>query len=301
MKKTLISVVGPTAIGKTSLAITLAQYFDTEIISSDSRQFYKEMHIGTAVPSSGELAAVKHHFIQHKSIFDSYSVGDFERDALQTLEELFAKRPVVVMVGGSGLYNDAVTRGLDEFPDVDPGIRRRLNKRLNEQGLEKLVSELEYLDSHYAQKIDRANPHRVIRALEVCLGTGRPYSSFLAKKRKTREFNSVSIGIRADRETVYRRIDERVLKMMDDGLLLEAKALYEHRHLNALRTVGYQELFDYLAGKQSLDSAVAEIQKNTRRFAKRQLTWLRKNDKVLWTAFDIDRKALVAAVEKQLS
>ena len=300
MKKTLISVVGPTAIGKTSLAITLARHFDTEIISSDSRQFYKEMQIGTAVPTSRELATVKHHFIQHKSIFESYPVGDFEREALRTLEKLFEKRPVVIMVGGSGLYNDAVTKGLDEFPDVDPDIRRLLNQRLAEEGLEKLVSELEHLDGTYAQKVDRANPHRVIRALEICLGTGRPYSSFLSEKKKMRKFNTLSIGIRADREIIYRRIDKRVHNMIDQGLVEEAQGLYEHRHLNALRTVGYQELFEYITGNTTLESAIAEIQKNTRRFAKRQMTWLRKNQDVLWVPYDITEDDLITAVEQQL-
>lgn len=299
MKKTLLSVVGPTAIGKTAMAISLARYFDTEIISSDSRQFYKEMHIGTAVPSTKELTAAKHHFIQHKSILDAYSVGDFERDALQLLEKLFREKDIVVMVGGSGLYNDAVTKGLDKFPKIDPKIREQLNKVYTENGIEKLQEQLKAEDPVYYKKVDKENPHRLIRALEVCFGTGKPYSSFLAKTKKSRPFKTITIGLKADRQLVYDRINTRVVDMIAQGLVSEVEKLKKHPNLNALQTVGYKELFNYLEGNWTLDFAISEIKKNTRRFAKRQMTWFRKNEDTVWVPHDIGSDALVSAVENK--
>ncbi|MCL6265678.1 tRNA (adenosine(37)-N6)-dimethylallyltransferase MiaA [Flagellimonas myxillae] len=298
--KVLIAVVGPTAIGKTKLAIEIAQHFGTEIISADSRQFFKEMRIGTAVPSEKELNTAKHHFIQHLSVEDSYSVGDFERDALNKLEELFALNDVVVMVGGSGLYVDAVTKGLDEFPEVDPSIRTSLNERLQSAGLEALQKELKTRDPIYYEQVDLENPHRLIRALEVCIASGKPYSSFLNQNRNPRPFQSVYVGIEADREIIYERINQRVDIMVKDGLLEEAKSLHSHKHLNALQTVGYRELFEYFEGNCELEFSIAEIKKNSRRFAKRQLTWLRKNEQILWVDFEAKPAAILSIIENKI-
>lgn len=280
--KKLIIITGPTAIGKTGLAIFLAQQLKTEILSFDSRQFYKEMRIGTAVPNKEELDAATHHFIQNLSIHDSYSVGDFERDALQKLEELFKTYDKVIMVGGSGLYEKAVTEGFDEFPDVEPIIRENLNVEFNEFGIEKLQEELKNSDPDYFSQVDLNNHQRVIRALEICRGTGKPYSSFRNKRTNPRNFDIIKIGLELSREEIYNRINQRVDLMIEEGLLDEVKSLYEFRNLNSLQTVGYKELFDYLDEKTDLEFAISEIKKNTRRFAKRQLTWYRKDDKINW-------------------
>ncbi len=298
--KILLAVVGPTAIGKTALGIQLAKHFDTEIISADSRQFFKEMEIGTAVPSLEELSEIPHHFIQHKSIFEPYSVGNFEKEAIALLDNLFQKKDVVVMVGGSGLYVDAVISGLDEFPEVDPKIRETLNEKLKKSGLESLQKELKRLDPEYYKKVDLENPHRLIRALEVCRAANKPYTSFLNQRKPERSFKSLYIGIDAPRDIVYQRINSRVDIMMEVGLLEEAKKLYPHKKLNALQTVGYKELFEYLDGNCTLESAVSEIKKNTRRFAKRQLTWLRKNEAVLWVPYNRETKMTLKTVTDQL-
>lgn len=282
MDKFLISIVGPTAIGKTALAIQLAHYFKTEILSADSRQFYQEMTIGTAVPTTEELVSVNHHFIHHKSIKNDYSVGDFEKEAMGLLEEKFKEKRVMIMVGGSGLYVDAVTKGLDEFPTVDKNIRISLNEQLKREGLKSLQQQLNILDEATFNTIKIDNPHRVIRALEICIGTGKPYSSFLNTSKKTRPFKTIKIGLTADRELIYERINKRVDIMMEEGLEAEAKSLYKYKSLNALNTVGYKELFAYLDGEYSLDDAISEIKKNTRRFAKRQLTWFRKDATIRW-------------------
>ena len=281
-KKTLLTIVGPTAIGKTSLAIDLALHFGTEIISCDSRQFFKEMSIGTAVPSAKELAQAKHHFIQHKSIFEPYSVGDFERDAITLLTELFQRNDVVRMVGGSGLYADAVLYGLDDFPEVSTEIRNELNTHYQVQGIAYLQTKLKDLDPIQYERMDIQNPQRMLRALEVCIASGKPYSSFLNKKKILRDFTNLTIGLTAEREVVYERINRRVELMLEDGLLIEAQRLFPYKELNALQTVGYRELFDFLEGKTSLDFAVEEIKKNTRRFAKRQYTWFHKNKDIHW-------------------
>lgn len=281
-KKTLLTIVGPTAIGKTSLAIDLALHFGTEIISCDSRQFFKEMSIGTAVPSAKELVQAKHHFIQHKSIFEPYSVGDFERDAITLLTELFQRNDVVIMVGGSGLYADAVLYGLDDFPEVSPEIRNELNELYQKQGITYLQTRLKDLDPIQYTQMDIQNPQRMMRALEVCIASGKPYSSFLKKKKTLRDFTNITIGLTAEREVVYNRINRRVELMLEEGLLIEAQRLFPYKELNALQTVGYRELFDFLEGKTSLDFAVEEIKKNTRRFAKRQYTWFHKNKDIHW-------------------
>jgi len=290
MKKVLITIVGPTAIGKTKLAIDLAKYFKTVIISADSRQFYKEMSIGTAVPTRHELKSVLHHFIQHRSIEEVYNVGDFEKDTLKVLERLFKKHEFVVMVGGSGLYIDAVVQGLDTFPQVDKEIRAKLNSTLKQEGIEVLQKQLQKLDSQYYAKVDIQNPHRIIRALEICLGTGKTYSSFINKKKPPRPFSSIMIGISVERSILYDKINKRVDNMIASGLIEEARSLYEYKHLNALQTVGYTELFNSFDGTWDLDFAISEIKKNTRRFAKRQLTWFKKNKDIIWvditTPFD---------------
>ncbi|SFW45568.1 tRNA dimethylallyltransferase [Sinomicrobium oceani] len=298
--KYLITVVGPTAIGKTALAIRIAQYFRTRVISSDSRQFYKEMSIGTAVPSLEELAAVPHDFIQHKSIFDEYSVGDFEREAIALLEQHFKNTDVVVMAGGSGLYVNAVLYGLDYFPDIDPAIRKKLNIRLEQEGLRDLASELQQLDPVYYKQVDAENPHRVVRALEVCLGTGQPYSSFLSGTSRKRDFIPITIGLTADRNMIYDRINRRVDIMIRNGLLEEVRSLFPYREKNALQTVGYKELFRYMEEQCTLDSAIVEIKKNTRRFAKRQLTWFRKQEDINWFDCSDDTALILEYISSQI-
>ena len=298
--KTLISVVGPTAIGKTALAIKLAQYYNTEIISADSRQFFKEMSIGTAVPDTEELASAKHHFIQHKTIAENYNVGAFEKDALVCLNKLFKTYDSVVMVGGSGLYIDAVCKGLDHFPEVDKSIRENLNKTLNVEGLEALQLLLKSLDEVSFNTIELNNPRRVIRALEICIGTNKPYSSFLEGEKNKRNFNTITIGITADRPVIYDRINRRVDIMMRSGLLDEVKALVDKRHLNSLNTVGYKELFKYLDKEWELDFAISEIKKNSRRFAKRQLTWFKRNKTTIWVDYQDEFDKVITHIKKEL-
>lgn len=298
-KNTLICVVGPTAIGKTALAIKLANAFSTEIISADSRQFYKEMSIGTAVPSLQELKAAKHHFIQNISVFNEYSVGDFERDALLFLENIFKDNSSAVMVGGSGLYVDAVVKGLDKFPEIPPEIRKQLNAELDEKGIEELQRELAEKDPTYFKKVDIHNPHRLVRALEICRGSGKPYSSFLNQESVNRNFKTIFIGLNAEREIVYNRINSRVEKMLEDGLLQEAKDLYPHKDLNALQTVGYRELFDYFDGKLTKEEAISEIKKNTRRFSKRQITWFKKNKSINWFDHQTDFTSIVNFIKEK--
>ncbi|MEE9349469.1 MAG: tRNA (adenosine(37)-N6)-dimethylallyltransferase MiaA [Flavobacteriaceae bacterium] len=281
--KYVISVVGTTAIGKTALGIQLATYFNAEIISADSRQFFKEMEIGTAVPSQEELTAAKHHFIQNLSIFDNYSVGDFEKEALTKIAELHEKNDIVILLGGSGLYVDAVLKGLDYFPKVTPKIRIDLKKQLAEQGIKHLQNQLLKLDEVSYKNIEISNPQRLIRALEICIGTGKPYASFLNKnKKEARNFSTIKIGLKADREIIYNRINQRVDNMIENGLVKEAKSVYKHKDLNALQTVGYRELFLFFDGEITLKFAIEEIKKNTRRFAKRQITWFKRDTDIQW-------------------
>lgn len=296
MSKHLISIVGPTAIGKTSLSIKLAQHFNTEIISADSRQFFKEMQIGTAAPTPDELAGAKHHFIHHKSIEDDYSVGHFERDAIAKLNELFKTKDIIIMVGGSGLYVDAVTKGLDDFPDVDPNIRLELNNRLENEGLESLQQQLKTLDPKSFETIAIDNPHRITRALEICIGTNQPYSSFLNKKKNLRVFKTITVGLTADRSLIYDRINQRVDIMVAEGLIEEVTALKEKQHLNALNTVGYKEIFKHFNGEWDLEFAISEIKKNSRRFAKRQLTWFKRNKDTLWFDYNTPIKNIIDAI-----
>ena len=299
MKKHLIVIAGPTGIGKTDLSIRLAKQYQAEIISCDSRQFYREMNIGTAVPNKKDLAEVKHHFIQNLSIENPYTVGDFEKDALTKIDELHQKNDVVIMVGGSGLYIDAVCKGLDDFPKIPTDIRARLNQRLVHEGIESLEQELNKLDPDYHKIVDKSNPHRIIRAIEVCLVSGKAFSSFRKKQEKTRAFNTIKIILNRDRETLYERINLRVNQMMKEGLLEEVKNLLPFREFNALQTVGYKELFAYFDGECNLETAIEEIKKNTRRYAKRQMTWFRRDPETLFFNPEED-KNINAYLEQEL-
>ena len=283
-KYPFVAVVGPTAIGKTSFSIALGEHWQTEIISADSRQFFKEMCIGTAVPTKEELLQVPHHFIQHLSIHDEYSAAQFAQEARSRAERLLKDKGRVLVVGGSGLYTDALLKGLNDFPDIPEYLRKKLRERIDSEGLSSLQRELAQLDPSYAAQVDLKNPVRVLRALEVCLASGRPFSSFLQGGPSNLP-KAFYIGLTAPRTIIYERIEQRVDLMMRQGLLDEARSLYTHRHLNALNTVGYKELFAHLDGELNLHEAVEEIKKNTRRFAKRQLTWYRKNTSIHWLPY----------------
>lgn len=295
----LVCVVGPTAIGKTAMSIKIAEALSTVILSADSRQFYKEMSIGTAVPSAEELSSIQHYFIQNKSIYNPYSVGDFEKEALELLSKLFEKHSIVVMVGGSGLYIDAVVQGLDNFPEIDPAIRLQLNKEFAKFGIEPLQKELQKVDPNYYKKVDIHNPHRLIRALEIYRGTGNPYSKFLNKITSKRDFDTLYIGLQADREILYSRINLRVDRMVDEGLIEEVKLLEEVKELNALQTVGYKELFLFFSGETTKEEAIEEIKKNTRRFAKRQATWFRKNSTIKWFDYKTDPSEIISYIKEK--
>ncbi len=302
----LITIIGPTAIGKTSLSIALAQHYDCDIVSCDSRQFFTEMNIGTAVPSAKELASAPHHFIQNKSIFDSYTVGDFEKEAIATLDELFLKNNIQIMVGGSGLYVDAVLKGFDDFPDIDESIRSKVNSDFEELGIIYLQQQLKKLDTDFYRNIELENPQtlqnpqRMKRFVEVCLGTGKPYSSFLNQKKNVRSFTPIVIGLEAAREIMYDRINQRVDVMIGEGLVNEAKSLFPNKHLNALQTVGYRELFDYFDGQSTLDFAIDEIKKNTRRFSKRQLTWFKRTENAKWFDYKSELDEIINYINSKL-
>jgi tRNA dimethylallyltransferase len=277
MSKYLIVIAGPTGIGKTDLSIEIAKKYNADILSCDSRQFFKEMSIGTAVPTKKELEEVKHHFIQNISIEQEYSVGKFEIDALKKINEIHKTNEVVVMVGGSGLYIDAVCRGLDHFPDVPNILRDELNLKYEKQGIEVLKKQLDTLDPEYYKEVDQANPHRIIRALEICIHTGKTFTSFRKQQQKARPFKTIKLILTRDREELYERINKRVDFMMAQGLLEEAQNLYKQKENNALQTVGYKELFAYFDGEWDLETAILEVKKNTRRYAKRQMTWFRRD------------------------
>lgn len=282
MRKKLIAVVGPTAVGKTALAIQLAQHYKTVVLSADSRQFYREMNIGTAKPDSSELNAVPHYFIDSHSVESVYSAGDFERDALQLLQELFQTHDQVILVGGSGLFVRALTEGLDDLPQAPKEIRDRLNQQLADDGLAKLQDRLKAIDPEHYAVMDFQNPQRVVRALEVFETTGNSIAFYQKGKQSARDFDVVTIGLNTDRAFLYERINKRVDKMMHDGLLGEAKELQAFRHHPALQTVGYAELFDHFDGKISLEDAVDKIKQNSRRYAKRQITWFKKYGSTHW-------------------
>lgn len=293
MHKFLIVILGPTATGKTALAIDIAKAFGTEILSADSRQFFREMNIGTAKPSPQQLKEIRHHFINSLSVHNEYNVGEFEKDALAILEKIYSKNNIAVMAGGSGLYINAVCNGFDNVPQADKEIRKDLTARYKDKGIESLRIALKRLDPEHYEKIDLSNPHRLIRAIEVCMITGRKYSEIRSdsgtqetegRRLRTgiREFKVIKVGLNVEREKLYERINARVDAMVDAGLLEEVKSLFPLRHLNSLNTVGYKELFEYMEGKTDFKSAVDRIKQNTRNFAKRQLTWFRKDKNIKW-------------------
>ena len=282
MKKTLLVLAGPTAAGKTNCGITLARHFNTEIISADSRQIYRECTIGTAVPSPEELAQVRHHFIQTVSVREPYNASMYEMQVLETLERLFEKHDLVFMVGGSGLYIDAVCVGIDDLPAIDPGVRSRLLQTLEKEGLEALTQDLKKLDPVSYSQVDLKNHMRVLKALEVSMQTGKPYSSFLSSEKKKRPFQILRVALDMERELLYDRINRRVLQMMEAGLLDEVRQLLPLRSCTAMKTVGYRELFRHLDGEISLEEAVDLIQRNTRKFARKQITWFRKENRYQW-------------------
>ena len=285
--KHLIVIAGPTAIGKTNLSIRLASQFKSEIFSADSRQLFNELSIGTAKPSQTELAATKHHFINELSVAGDYSAGQFEKDALERLGERFKQHNVLFLVGGSGLYINAVCQGFDAFPEIDPQIRLTLNAELEEQGIGHLQQLLQQADPDYYKTVDLNNPMRLTRALEIYRGTGKPYSSYLNKAKAKRPFNIVKIALDMDREALYKRINTRVDTMIEQGLIDEVKQLMPYKNKAALQTVGYQELFDYFDGRANLDKAIDLIKQNSRRYAKRQLTWLRRDQDYKWFKPDV--------------
>ncbi len=303
MKKFLITVVGPTAIGKTALSIQLANHFKAEIISCDSRQFFKEMTIGTAVPTEAELDSAKHHFIQNKSIFENYTVGDYEKEAIYKLNDLFKNNDYVILVGGSGLYVNAILKGFDAFPEIDSKIREQIQYNYNLSGISFLQEKLKKIDSEYYDYLlennpqTLQNPQRLMRFIEVGLGTGKPYSSFLNQEKKQRNFIPIIIGLEANRGELYNRINFRVDQMIHQGLVKEAESLYINRNLNALQTVGYRELFDYFDEKISIEFAIEEIKKNTRRFAKRQMTWFKRTENIHWFDYQTEATKIINLID----
>ena len=298
MQKTLISIIGSTGIGKTKLAIEMAKYFGTEIISCDSRQFFKEMKIGTATPTDEELTLAKHHFIGHLSVQDYYSIGQYEEDALEKIQEIFEEKDFAVLVGGSMMYEKAVVEGLNDLPEANAENQEKLQKILDEEGLEKLQEILKNLDEEYYNVVHKENPRRLLRAIDVIWQTGRKYSEIIAEPKHKRDFKVVRIGVTAPREIMYERINLRVDKMLENGLIDEVKSLTEYQKLVPLQTVGYTEIFKYLEGTWDLDFAIEEIKKNSRRYAKRQETWNRKVENVTWLPYDYSEEQLHEILSK---
>lgn len=295
----VLAVVGPTAVGKTELCVRLARHFGTEIVSADSRQFFRELRIGTAKPTPAEQGGIPHHFVDSHGIAETYNAGAFERDALAKLDELFTRTPVAVLTGGSGLYIRMVTEGMDEMPPADPAIRAQLGETFGRDGLAPLLAQLDRLDPAYAAAVDRANPQRIMRALEVCLSTGQPYSAFRQGKKADRPFKTIKIGLNRDREELYGRIDRRMDAMMAAGLVQEVQDLLPYRHHNALQTVGYSEVFGYLDGQYDHAEMVRLLKRNSRRYAKRQLTWFTRDPDIRWFHPD-DYEAIVQHAEGQM-
>lgn len=300
MKNTLIVILGPTGIGKTTVSFQIAVHFNTEIISADSRQFYSEMKIGTAVPPDNYLEKVKHHFVRFISVKDYYSSNRFESDVLKLLPALFKKNPLVIMTGGSGMYIDAVCYGIDEIPDIDPLIRNKYNEKYKNEGIESIRALLKFFDPDYYKKVDLRNHKRLIRALEICEMTGRPYSSFLTKKKNERDFDILRIGLQMEREALYAKINARVDEMINNGLENEALKLYPFRDLNALKSVGYSEFFEYFDGKITREKAIELIKRNSRRYAKRQMTWWARDPGIRW--FDPrDIQNIISFIEEKIN
>lgn len=288
-KPTLFVILGPTASGKTGIALTIAKHFHTEIISADSRQFYREIPIGTAAPTKEQLAEVPHHFIAQRSIFEDYNISEFETDVLDFLSKKFQEKDVMIMVGGSGLYIDAVCKGIDDLPNPDPALRKKLTHLFESQGISALQELLKQLDPEYYGQVDVNNPKRLLRALEVCKQTGKKYSDLRLNQPAERDFRIVKIGLELPREQLVKQIHHRTDEMMNHGLLEEAKAMLPHRNQNALNTVGFKELFEYFDNKCTLEYAIEKIKTNTRRYAKRQMTWFKKDQEIHWfTPAEVD-------------
>ncbi|MEE1541900.1 MAG: tRNA (adenosine(37)-N6)-dimethylallyltransferase MiaA [Paludibacteraceae bacterium] len=282
MKKTLVILLGPTGVGKTELCLSLAEELNTEIVSCDSKQFFRELKIGTAAPTEAQIQRVKHHLVGNLSIFDYYSCGRFEIDALKKLDELFLSKDVVLMTGGSMLYIDAICKGIDDIPNVDQNLRDSLHERYANEGIDNILSELKLLDPEYYDMVDKKNHKRIIHALEICLTSGKTFSSFRKETAKERPFDIIKIGLNLPREELYERINRRVDIMFEEGLMEEAKTYYPHRNLNSLNTVGYKELFEYFDGNWDLDFAKNMIKQNSRRYAKKQLTWFNRDKDINW-------------------
>jgi tRNA dimethylallyltransferase len=298
LSKTLIVITGPTAVGKTDLCLDIAKYFGIPIINADSRQIYREIKIGTAAPTEEQLQQVRHYFVGTQALTDYYSASIYEQEVMSLLDTLFQTSDYALLSGGSMMYIDAVCNGIDDIPTVDDETRNTLKRRLAEEGLESLCEQLRVLDPEHYEIVDKKNPRRVVHALEICLMTGRTYTSFRTNEHKERPFNIIKIGLTRDREIIYERINRRVDIMMEQGFLDEARSVYPLRHLNALNTVGYKELFAYLDGTWSLDEAIERIKGNTRRYARKQLTWYKKDPLVTWFSPD-DKKLILNHIIKQ--
>jgi tRNA dimethylallyltransferase len=298
-RKYLLTLAGPTAVGKTQVAIEIAKHFNTEIINADSRQVYREMKIGTAVPTLGQLAAVPHYFIGSRSIQEYYNASMFEQDAIALLTRLFVGHDLVIMTGGSGMYMDAVCSGIDDFPAVNALIREQLRSDFQQKGMEWLRSRIKESDPEYYEQVDLNNPKRLLKALEIITMTDRPYSSFLTRNKKEREFSIIPVGLNVERTVLYRNINQRVDSMIREGLVSEVEALFPFRHFNALNTVGYKEIFDHLDGKISLEEAIDLIKRHSRQYARRQITWFRKNSDIRWFAPE-ERMAIIKYAEEKM-
>ncbi|KJF42499.1 tRNA (adenosine(37)-N6)-dimethylallyltransferase MiaA [Draconibacterium sediminis] len=299
MPKTLVVITGPTGIGKTEVSIKVAQHFNAEIVSADSRQIFRELNIGTAVPSKEELAAVPHHFIQSHSVEENYNASRYETEAMELIDKLFQQKDVLLLVGGSMLYIDAICKGIDIMPDADPEVRAALKNQLEEEGLEGLRLQLKTLDPEYYKKVDLKNPNRIIHALEISIQTGKPYSSFRSDTPKERPFQIIKIALNCDRQVLHNRINLRVDKMMEAGLEAEARSVYHKKHLNSLNTVGYQELFAYFNGEIPREKAIELIKRNSRRYARKQITWFRRDEAVKWFE-PTDTAEIIAWINTQI-
>ena len=301
MKKLLLVIVGPTAVGKTTLAINLAKYFNTEIVSADSRQFYKELNIGTAKPTKKELRSVKHHLINNISILKDYNISEFEKDAINSIDSIFKNNNLAILVGGSGLYIDTILYGIDNIPKVDLVVREKLNIQFKKKGLKFIQDKLKKLDLEYYKKIDLNNYRRIIRALEVCISTGQPFSSYLKLKERKSRYNTLIIGLKKERKVLHQLINYRVDKMIENGLINEVRSVEENRKLNALNTIGYKEIFNYLEGKCSLEKAIENIKTNSRRYAKRQLTWFNANKNIVWHEGEFNTDKIIESVHRTIT